>query len=99
MGVLVVNTTPRQCSPPRKETLYPLYRGWVGPGHPPGFDPLTIQPVASRYTAYAIPTYFACTTVERYQTNVCEQEVYSNNAVRMRMFTVRSRMHTRTFGP
>jgi hypothetical protein len=45
--------------PPGK-TQYPLYRrlggshGWSGQvwkiSPPPGFDPLTIQPVASRYT-------------------------------------------------
>jgi hypothetical protein len=39
--------------------------GWVGPRAgldgceksrpPPGFDPRTVQPVASRYTDYAIP--------------------------------------------
>ena len=41
--------------------------GWVGPGGrnggvrktspPPGFDPRTVQPVASRYTNYAIPAH------------------------------------------
>ena len=51
--------------PPRK-TRYPLYRSLGGPecrsgqvrkiSPPPGFDPRTVQPVASRYTAYAIPT-------------------------------------------
>ena len=45
---------------PGKETLYPLYRrlggpqgqsGWVQKISPPlVFDPLTVQPVASRYT-------------------------------------------------
>jgi hypothetical protein len=39
-------------------------RGWVGPGpvwtgaenlDPPGFDPRTVQPIASRYTDWAIP--------------------------------------------
>ena len=47
------------------KTRHPLYRGLGGPqgrsgqvrksSHPPGFDPRTIQPVASRYTDYAIP--------------------------------------------
>jgi len=51
--------------PPGK-TWYPLYRtlGWPqGRSEqvrkfslPPGFDPPTAQPVASRYTDYAIPT-------------------------------------------
>ena len=48
--------------PPRK-TPYPLYRRLDGPqgrsgqvwkiSPPPGFDPRTVQPVASRYTDYA----------------------------------------------
>ena len=50
--------------PPGK-TQYPLYRRLVGPqrrsgqvwkiSSPPGFGPRTDQPVASRYTEYAIP--------------------------------------------
>jgi hypothetical protein len=50
--------------PPGK-TRYPLFRrlggpqGWSGRvrkiSPPPGFDPLTAQPVASRYTDWAIP--------------------------------------------
>ena len=27
---------------------------------PPGFDPLTVQPVTSRYTDWAIPAHVAC---------------------------------------
>jgi len=53
--------------PPGK-TRYPFYRRLGGPqgrseqvrkiSAPPGFDPRTIQPVASRYTDYATrPTY------------------------------------------
>ena len=48
---------------PRGKTRYPLYRrlggpqgrsGWVQKISPPlGFNPRTIQPVASRYTDYA----------------------------------------------
>ena len=35
---------------PRGKARYPLYRRLGGPQvPPPGFDPLTIQPVASRY--------------------------------------------------
>jgi hypothetical protein len=58
-------------------TQYPLYRRLGGPqgragqvpkiSPPPGFDPWTIQPVASHYTDYTIPahanvhgTYMAC---------------------------------------
>ena len=50
---------------PEKDTRYPLYRrlgghrsrsGWVRKiSHPPGFDPRTFQPVASRYTNYVSP--------------------------------------------
>ena len=52
--------------PPGK-TLYPLYRRLGGPQGrsgrvpktltPPGFDPRTVQPVASRYTDWAIPAH------------------------------------------
>ena len=50
--------------PPGK-TRYPLYRRLAGPqgrsgrlrkiSPAPGFDPRTVQPVASRYTDWAIP--------------------------------------------
>jgi hypothetical protein len=50
---------------PGKETRYPLYRRLGGPqvrsgrlrkiSPPPGFDPRTVQPVASHYTDCAIP--------------------------------------------
>jgi hypothetical protein len=50
---------------PGKETRYPLYRRLGGPqgqsgrmrkiSPPPGFDPQTVQPVASRYTDCAFP--------------------------------------------
>ena len=53
--------------PPGK-TRYPLYRRLGGPqgrsgpvrkiSPPPGFDPRTVQPVASRYTDWAIPAAF-----------------------------------------
>ena len=53
--------------PPLK-TLYPLYRRLGGPqgrsgrvrkiSLPPGFDPRTVQPVASRYTDWAIAAQF-----------------------------------------
>jgi hypothetical protein len=64
--------------PPGKETRYPLYRRLLWPQDRsgrvrkisplPGFDPQTVQPVASRYTDYAIPAnkitdclyYFNC---------------------------------------
>ena len=50
---------------PAGKTRYPLYRELGGPqgrsgrvrkiSPPPGFDPRIVQPVASRYTDYAIP--------------------------------------------
>ena len=58
-GRWVVDATPRPLYPPGK-TPYPLYRRLGGPRGgldgceksrpPPGFDPRTVQPVASRYT-------------------------------------------------
>jgi len=57
--------------------------GWVGlkvaldrckkSRPPPGFDPQTVQPVASRYTLYAIPT----------QDNVMNQFIYSEAIPRL----------------
>jgi hypothetical protein len=56
---------------PAKEPRYPLYRRLGGPqgrsgrlrkiSPPPGFDPPTVQPVASRYTDYAIPGHIYST--------------------------------------
>ena len=52
---------------PLGKTRYPLYRRLGGrqgrSGHvqkispPPGFDPRTVQPIARRYTDYAIPAH------------------------------------------
>jgi hypothetical protein len=51
-------------------TQYPLYRRLGGPhgrservtiSPPPGFDPRTVQLVASRYTDYAIPAHYSFT--------------------------------------
>jgi len=57
-----VSVMPRPLFTPGK-TRYPLYRRLGGPqcrsgvvrifSHPPGFDPRTFQPVASRYTDWA----------------------------------------------
>jgi len=51
---------------PPEETQYPLYRRLGGPqgrygrvrkiSPPPGFDHRNVQPVASRYTDWAIPS-------------------------------------------
>jgi hypothetical protein len=53
--------------PPGKETQYPLYKRLCGAqgrsgrvrkiSPPPGFDPRTVQSVASRYTDWAIPVH------------------------------------------
>jgi hypothetical protein len=59
---------PGRSLPPEK-TRYPLYRRLGGPqglseqvrkiSTPPGFDPRTVQPVASRYNDYATrPTFY-----------------------------------------
>jgi hypothetical protein len=59
------------------KTRYPLYRRLGGPQGPsgqvlkisptPGFDPRTVQPVASRYTDYAIrPTLGLDTRVQKH---------------------------------
>jgi hypothetical protein len=56
-------------------TRYPLYRSLGRPqgrsgrvrkiSPPPGFDPRTVQLVASRYTDYAIPAHFGITSRNR----------------------------------
>ena len=67
----VVNATPWPLYP-REIAGTHCTGGWVGHGAgldgcgksrpPPGFDPRTVQPVASRYTDCAIPApEFACT--------------------------------------
>ena len=62
--------------PPGK-TRYPLYRKLGGPqgrsgrvrkiSPPLGFDPRTVQPVASRYTDWAIPAaiFFVSITIKK----------------------------------
>jgi hypothetical protein len=61
----VVSITPRLPFTPGKEPEPIVQEAgwapepvWIGAENlaPPGFDPRTFQPVASRYTAYAIPT-------------------------------------------
>jgi hypothetical protein len=52
---------------PWEETRYPFVGGWVGPrarqdrcgkSPPLGFNPRTVQPVASCYTNWAIPAHY-----------------------------------------
>jgi hypothetical protein len=72
-------STPRPFALPPGKTLYPLYRRLAGPQGRSGrvrnilppleFDPRNVQPVASHYTDWTIPTYmymhtiFNCRTV------------------------------------
>ena len=63
---LVINATPRSLCP-QEETGYQLCRKLGGPQSwavqtrkslpPPGFDPRTVQLIASRYTDYSIPVH------------------------------------------
>ena len=78
--------------PPGK-TQYPLYRmlGWPqgrsGPvqktSPPSGFDPRTVQPVASRYTDYTIPAHMLTRTTFQ-----------NDNAAHAMIKTVSRRLHT-----
>jgi hypothetical protein len=62
----VVNATPRLLYLRERPGTHCI-GGWVGPRAgldgcgksrpPPGFDPRTVQPVASRYTDWAIPAH------------------------------------------
>jgi len=71
---------PGRSLPPRK-TRYPLYRRLGGPqgrsgqrrkiSPPPGFDPRTVQPVASRYNDWATRPSF----VYGYTTTICPLQV------------------------
>ena len=74
--------------PPGK-TWYPLYRRLGGPqgrsgqvrkiSPPPGFDPRTVQPVASRYTDYAIPAHLKWQCLEYYTCNVVYLQMCRNS--------------------
>ena len=60
-----------QAALPPGKTRYPLYRRLGGPqgrsgrvreiSLPPGFDPRTVQPVATRYTDWTIPAAYVTT--------------------------------------
>jgi len=68
----VVNATSRSLDP-RGKTRYPMYSGLGGPqgrsgrlwkmSSQPGFDPWTVQHVASRYTDYTTPAHMLETEV------------------------------------
>ena len=63
---------------PSGKTRYPLYRRLGGPqgrsgqvrkmSPPPGFDPRTVQPVASRYTNWVIAAHCSLATVNKMYT-------------------------------
>jgi hypothetical protein len=77
MGVGAQHHAPATLPPSPGMTWYPLYKegGWaqwlVGQMQKisplPGFDPLTIPPIASRYANYAIPAYILY--LHKYGTN------------------------------
>jgi hypothetical protein len=80
-----VSVTPRPLFAPGK-TRYPLYRRLVGPqglfgqvwkiSSPPGFNPRTVQPVASRYTDYATwPTLWFVLLAKFYSGGQLEKNV------------------------
>jgi len=78
---------------PVKVTQFPLYRRLGGPqgrservrkiSPPPGFDPRTVQPVASRYTDWAIPYSFvrACFPSAGYKTTISSRAVLKPTGV------------------
>jgi hypothetical protein len=62
----VVNATPRPLYPLGKDLVLIVYEAGWAPGQvwtdveklaSPGFDPLTVKPVASHYTDHAIPAH------------------------------------------
>jgi hypothetical protein len=71
-----------QAALPPEMILYPLYRRLGRPqgrsgrvlkiSPSPGFDPLTVQLVASRYTDYAIPAHMFITFKSIFQNNDLE---------------------------
>ena len=85
--------------PPGK-TLYPLYRRLFGPpvlsgqvhkiSPPPGFDPRTVQPVASRYTNWTIPAHIVVHIV------LCTMLNFINKEFRKYMVTVYCNVHKHT---
>jgi hypothetical protein len=93
----VVNATHRPPLPPAK-TRYPLYRrlgrpqewsGRVGKiSPPPGFDPRTIQPVASRYTDCAIPADCTYHTLFIFSTHV----TLSSSALHIHVFLYKKKL-------
>ena len=78
----VINAAPRQLYP-----QYPLYRRLVGSqgrcgrvrkiSPPRGFDRRTVQPVASRYTDWAITNQLFCLETRRIFRQLCETHTYT----------------------
>jgi hypothetical protein len=85
----VVNATPRPLYPREWPGTYCI-GGWVGPRAgldecenfaPPGYDPRSVQSVASRYTEYAIPGILSSTPLNRYQILRCRYIQYYNTNI------------------
>jgi hypothetical protein len=97
----VFNATPRPLYP-GKQSRHPLYRRLDGPhgrservrkiSPPPGFDPRTVQPVASRYTDWATPAD-SC-FIKPYKTFYC---VSACNTYHTAHTTVSLRMNPKRF--
>jgi hypothetical protein len=82
MGVGDQHHVPAALTPGKNQ--YPLYRKLGGPqgrsgrvrkkSHPPGQDPRTFQPVASRYSDWAIPAH-----AHWYFRNICYKRFMAHN--------------------
>ena len=65
----VVNATPRPLYPRKRDPVHTIQEAGWAPGSvwkgaenlapPPGYDPRTVQSVASRYTDWAIPDHLS----------------------------------------
>ena len=85
MGVGGQRPAPAALAPGK--TWYPLHRRLSGPqgqsvrvrkiSPPPGFDPRTVQPVASRYTDWGIPTHHELRYTPEYHLQHCSSELKS----------------------
>jgi hypothetical protein len=82
---------------PGKETRYPLYRrlggpqGWSGRvreiSPPPGVDPRTVQPVASRYTDWAIRNHTDITTEREFISRMQSIQLKAVSAQKVYVYT------------
>jgi hypothetical protein len=76
--------------PPEKRLGTHCTRGWVDPraglekfeiSRPPGSDPHTAQPVASRYTDLATPASQTCSVDIEYENSICFQQFRRSNTL------------------